>query len=145
MRNGTVVSGTVTSLPGSRAAAVRRDRPPRLAKTYSADADLVWHPTDASTLHLKAGYTKANGNTESQPFYEGAAPGAFTFDISGKVPQVKFTGIDPTQPSNLILDFASLHKITNTDEEKYFYVDYEHRGGLGPAPRPEVRRQVHRP
>jgi iron complex outermembrane receptor protein len=132
VRNGTVVSGTVTSLPGSRAAVYDAIDRQAFAKTYSADADLVWHPTDASTLHLKAGYTKANGNTESQPFYEGAAPGAFTFDISGKVPQVKFTGIDPTQPSNLILDFASLHKITNTDEEKYFYVDYEHEVDWGP-------------
>jgi len=132
VRNGTVVSGTITSPASSRAAVYDAIDRQAFAKTYSADADLVWHPSDRSTLHLKGGYTKANGNTESQPFYEGAAPGAFTFDISGKVPQVKFTGIDPTKPSDLIFDFASLHQITNTDEEKYFYVDYEHEVDWGP-------------
>jgi iron complex outermembrane receptor protein len=141
VRNGTVVSGTVSSPtnangvgfdPAGRAAVYDAIDRTAFAKTLSGDADLIWHPSDASTLHLKIGYTKANGNTESQPFYEGAAPGAFTFDISGKVPQVSFTGIDPTKPTDLILDFASLHKITNKDEEKYAYVDYEHEVDWGP-------------
>jgi len=132
VRNGTVVKGTVTSLPGSRAAVYDAIDRTAFAKTLSGDADVVWHPSEGSMLHLKAGYTRANGNTESQPFYEGAAPGAFTFDISGKVPQVTFTGINPTQPSSLIFDFASLHKITNKDEEKYFYADYELGVDWGP-------------
>ena len=132
VRNGTVVKGTVTSLPGSRAAVYDAIDRTAFAKTLSGDADVIWHPSEGSTLHLKAGYTRANGNTESQPFYEGAAPGAFTFDISGKVPQVTFAGINPTQPANLIFDFASLHKITNKDEEKYFYADYEHDVDWGP-------------
>jgi iron complex outermembrane receptor protein len=132
VRNGTVVSGTVTSPSTSRAAVYDTIDRTAYAKTLSGDADVVWHPSDAGTLHLKAGYTKANGNTEQQPFYEGAAPGAFTFDISGKVPQVQFSGIDPTNPSSLIFDFASLHKITNRDEEKYVYADYEHEVALGP-------------
>ena len=130
--NGTVVSGTITSPATSRAAVYDAIDRVAYAQTYSADADVVWHPTDTSSLHLKAGYTKANGNTSSQPFYEGAAPGAFTFDITGKVPQVKFIGIDPTKPNNLILDFASLHKITNTDKEKYLYADYDQEVHLGP-------------
>lgn len=132
VRNGTVVSGTVTSPATSRAAVYDAIDRTAFAKTYSADADLVWRPSEGSTLHLKAGYTKANGNTQSQPFYEGAAPGAFSFDISGKVPQVSFIGINPTLPSNLILDFASLHRITNKDQEKYFYADYEHAVDWGP-------------
>jgi iron complex outermembrane receptor protein len=132
VRNGTVVSGTVTSPATSRAAVYDAIDRTAFAKTLSGDADLIWHPSDAGTLHLKIGYTKANGNTESQPFYEGAAPGAFSFDISGDVPQVSFIGINPTQPSNLILDFASLHKITNKDEEKYAYADYEHEVDWGP-------------
>ena len=132
VRNGTVVSGTVTSPATSRAAVYDAIDRTAFARTLSGDADLVWHPGDAGTLHLKAGYTKADGNTEQQPFYEGASPGGFTFDISGKVPQVKFTGIDPTNPANLIFDFASLHQITNRDEEKYVYADYEHEVDLGP-------------
>ena len=141
VRNGTVVSGTVSSPsnaagtgfdPNGRAAVYDAIDRKSFAETYSADADLIWHPSDDGTLHVKVGYTKANGNTESQPFYEGAAPGAFTFDISGKVPQVSFIGINPTVPNDLILDFASLHRITNTDREKYGYLDYEHEVHLGP-------------
>lgn len=132
VRNGTVVSGTITSPATSRAAVYDAIDRQAFAQTYSADADVVWHPAAGSTLHVKAGYTRADGNTESQPFYEGAAPGAFTFDISGSVPQVSFIGINPTLPSNLILDFASLHRVTNKDEEKYLYADYEHEVDWGP-------------
>ncbi|MGY4395629.1 iron complex outermembrane receptor protein [Sphingomonas sp. UYAg733] len=141
VRNGTVVSGTISSPtaaggggfdPNGRAVVYDAIDRQAFAKTYSADADLVWHPSDSSTFHLKFGYTRADGNTESQPFYEGAAPGAFSFDISGDVPQVSFSGVDPTRPNDLILDFASLHKVTNRDEEKYLYADYEHEVDWGP-------------
>lgn len=132
VRNGTVVKGTITSPATSRAAVFDAIDRQAYAETLSGDADLVWHPSDEGTLHLKVGYTEAHGNTEQQPFYEGASPGGFTYDISGKVPQVTFTGINPTVPGNLILDFASLHKVTSTDKEKYAYFDYEHEVDLGP-------------
>ncbi|QHL91932.1 TonB-dependent receptor [Sphingomonas changnyeongensis] len=130
--NGTVVRGTVTSTPGGRAAVydvIDRDA---FADTWSGDLDVTWQVGDSARLHLKGGYTKAKGATNSQPFYEGAAPGAFTFDITGRVPQVRFTGIDPNRPSDLIFDFASLHKIDNIDEETYFYADLEKDVDWGP-------------
>jgi iron complex outermembrane receptor protein len=61
----------------------------------------------------------------NQPFYEGGAPGGFTFDLTGKAPEVSFIGVDPNKPSDLAFDFGSLHEITNDDKESYFFFDYE--------------------
>ena len=138
--NGTVVSGRIDSLPAVDADGNRTDRAvvfdaidrAAFAETWSGDFDLIWRPTERSSLHLKAGYTEAHGDTEQQPFYEGAAPGGFTFDLTGRTPQVSFIGVDPTDPNDLIFDFGSLHQITNTDRELYFYADYEHQLELGP-------------
>lgn len=135
--DGTVVSGTVNSTPPGSSTpsgrgvvfdAIYRDA---FAQTLSGDLDVTFRPSDTSTLHLKGGYTKAIGRTKSQPFYEGGAPAAFTYDLTGRVPRVSFAGIDPTEPDDLIFDFASLHRIGNTDKEKYAYADYEQELSLG--------------
>ena len=102
------------------------------AETWSGDFDARYHFNERSTLHFKAGYTKAHGNTKSQPFYEGGAPGGFNFDLTGRTPQVTFIGVDPTDPNDLAFDFGSLHRITNSDKEKYVYLDYEQGLDLGP-------------
>ena len=125
VRDGTVVSGTVSSTPTGRGVvydAIYRDA---YAETLSGDLDLTWKTGTDGILHLKGGYTRANGKTANQPFYEGGAPAAFTFDITGRVPQVSFTGVDPTNPNSLAFDFASLHKVGNRDSEKYAYADFE--------------------
>ncbi|HET6941722.1 MAG TPA: TonB-dependent receptor [Sphingomicrobium sp.] len=128
----TVTSGTITSTPGGRG--VVYDAIDRLAfsEVFSGDLDALYHLNDQSRLHFRAGYTKARGNTKAQPFYEGGAPAAFSFDLTGRTPQVSFTGIDPTNPDDLIFDFGSLHKITNSDKEWYGYLDYEQELTLGP-------------
>jgi len=131
VENGTVVAGTITSTPTGRAVVYDAIDRKAFAKTWAADFDMNWRVSDAGMLHFKTGYTKANGDTESQPFYEGGAPGAFTFDLRGRAPKVAFTGVDPTDPTDLAFDFGSLHQITNTDKEKYAYLDYEHEIGSG--------------
>lgn len=131
--NGTVTSGRIDSTPGGRAVVFDAIDRLAFAETWSGDVDIVWRPSDRGELHLKGGYTEAHGDTESQPFYEGGAPGAFTFDLTGRTPQVSFIGVDPTDPNDLIFDFGSLHQITNTDRELYFYADYEHEVDLGPV------------
>ncbi|SEN72047.1 iron complex outermembrane recepter protein [Sphingomonas gellani] len=124
--NGTVTSGTVTSVPGGRAVVFDAIAREAYAQVWSGDADVLWSPAEGTKLHLKGGYTKAVGNTSSQPFYEGGAPGSFTFDITGRVPQVRYGGgIDPTNPASLAFDFASLNRITNSDNETYAYVDLD--------------------
>ncbi len=132
VKNGTVVSGTVTSTPNGRAVVYDAIQRVAYAETYSGDFDAVWKPTDTASVHFKAGYTEAHGNTASQPFYEGGAPGSFTFDLTGFVPQVAFTGVDPNTPNDLFFDFASLNRVTNLDKETYAYVDYEQAVDLGP-------------
>ncbi|HYZ47850.1 MAG TPA: TonB-dependent receptor [Sphingomonas sp.] len=132
VQDGTVVKGTITSVPGGRAVvydAIYRDA---FAETWSGDLDLNWQVSDSGRLHVKGGYTRARGLTQSQPFYEGGAPGAFTFDITGRLPQVSFTGVDPTRPNDLIFDFASLHRVGNVDKEKYLYADFEQEVDWGP-------------
>ena len=131
----TVTSGTITSnplLPNGRAVVFDAIDRLAVAKVWSADFDTLWHASDIDTVHFKLGYTEAHGDTKAQPFYEGGAPGSFTFDLTGRTPQVQFSGIDPTDPNDLILDFGSLHKITNSDKEWYGYLDYEHELTLGP-------------
>ena len=144
VRNGTVVSGRIdssfqtdpvtgafvlrpdgTRIPTGRAVVYDAIDRTAFAETYSGDLDLVWRPSDTSTLHVKVGYTEAHGDTENQPFYEGGASGGFTFDLTGRTPQVSFIGVDTNDPNALDFDFGSLHKITNTDREKYGYLDYE--------------------
>ena len=130
--NGTVVSGTVTSTPTGRAVVYDTIAREAFSEVWSGDADVLWRLADATKLHLKGGYTRARGNTSSQPFYEGGAPGNFTFDITGRVPQVAFGGgIDPTNPATLVFDFASLNRITNSDKEWYAYADLDQDFTLG--------------
>jgi iron complex outermembrane receptor protein len=131
VEDGTVVAGRITSTPGGRAVVYDAIDRKAFAKTWSLDFDMNWRPTDAGTFHLKFGQTKAAGDTTAQPFYEGGAPGAFTFDLRGRAPKVSFIGVDPTDPSDLAFDFGSLHQITNDDAEKYAYADYEHELGYG--------------
>ena len=128
----TVTKGTITSTPTGRGVVFDAIDRLAFAEVWSGDFDTLWHASDLATVHFKAGYTKARGNTQSQPFYEGGAPASFTFDLTGRTPQVHFSGIDPTRPDDLNFDFASLHKITNSDKEKYAYLDYEQALELGP-------------
>ncbi|MDB5691056.1 MAG: TonB-dependent receptor [Alphaproteobacteria bacterium] len=130
--NGTFLKGTVTSTPGGRAVVFDAIDRKAFSEIWSGDFDMKWHVGDRALLHFKAGYTEAHGDTTAQPFYEGGAPGAFTYDLTGRVPAVHFTGVDPTNPNALAFDFASLHHITNTDREKYAYLDFEQPLSLGP-------------
>ncbi len=132
--DGTVVKGTITSADnGTTGRAAVFDAISRKAytDTWSADFDAVWHASDRGTAHFQIGYTKAIGATKDQPFYEGGAPGSFTFDLTGRTPQVSFTGFDPTDPNDMIFDFASFHSIRNKDQEFYAYADYEHELDMG--------------
>ncbi|SFR87657.1 TonB-dependent receptor [Sphingomonas jatrophae] len=132
VQDGYVTAGTITSTPTGRAVVYDAIYREALAQTWSADLDTTWKPTDADTVHIKIGYTKAKGDTANQPFYEGGAPGSFTFDYTdGRVPEVSFRGIDPDNPSSLIFDFASFHNIGNRDKEKYAYADWQHDLDLG--------------
>lgn len=133
IQDDTVVRGRITSTPTGRAVVYDAIDRAALAETFSGDFDLNYRPSDETVLHFKAGYTEAHGNTRSQPFYEGGAPGGFDFDLTGRVPQVSFIGVDPTDPTDLIFDFASLHRITNSDKEKYAYGDIEQNVDLGPV------------
>jgi iron complex outermembrane receptor protein len=136
VQDDTVVSGTITSSGGGttgRAAVFDAIDRRAFSEVWSGDFDAIWHATELADVHFKAGYTKARGNTTAQPFVEFGAPGSFTFDLTGRTPQVQFGFPDPTVPNDMQFDFASLHKITNDDKEKYAYLDFEQRLELGPV------------
>jgi iron complex outermembrane receptor protein len=73
--NGTVVAGRIDSTPGGRAVVFDAIDRLAFAETWSGDLDVNFQTSDRGSLHLKAGYTEAHGDTSSQPFYEGGAPG----------------------------------------------------------------------
>ncbi len=95
------------------------------AETSYVDFDATYKAGDNWLVHFDTGYTQAEGDTESQPFVEFGAPAAFRYDLRGSTPQVTFLNVDPTNPNDMEFDFASLHNITNDDDELYSYLDAE--------------------
>ena len=124
----TAVAGVISSADGGTAGrGVVYDAIDRIAfaKTSFIDVDSTYTPNDEWIVHFNVGSTQAQGDTQSQPFVEFGAPGAFRYDLRGSAPQVSFIDVDPTNPNDMVFDFASLHSITNDDEEVYSYVDAE--------------------
>ena len=74
----TAVKGTITSTPTGRGVVFDAIDRIAFAEVWSGDFDTLWHASDLATVHFKAGYTEAHGNTNAQPFYEGGAPASFT-------------------------------------------------------------------
>jgi iron complex outermembrane receptor protein len=128
LQDNTVVAGTISSdANGTADFGVVYDAIDRIAGSESRNIDLDsnFQLSDALGLHVRVGYTDAEGNTDAQPFTEFGAPATFNFDLRGGTPQVSYTGVDPTDPADMVLIFSSLHQILNNDEETYVYGDLE--------------------
>jgi len=135
VRDGVAVSGNIASATGGTTGfgvvydAIDRQA---VAKTVSADFDLTYRPTDSLSVHFKAGWTKANGDTSNENFIEFAGPGAFSYDLTSGRPEVSFSNPNPLNPLGIRPDFARIQSVTNDDEEKYFYLDLEKEVEWGP-------------
>jgi iron complex outermembrane receptor protein len=128
IQGNTVVAGTIASdANGTADFGVVYDAIDRIAGSESRNIDLDsnFQLSDALGLHVRVGYTDAEGNTDAQPFAEFGAPASFDFDLRGGTPQVSYTGVDPNNPADMELIFSSLHEILNNDEETYLYGDLE--------------------
>jgi iron complex outermembrane recepter protein len=124
----TVVAGIISSASnGTSGRGVVFDAIDRkaFAQTWYGDFDATFTPSDTWAVHFDTGYTRADGDTEAQPFVEFGAPASFRYDLRGKTPEVEFLNINPTNPGHMEFDFASLHHITNDDSEVYTYLDAE--------------------
>jgi len=135
VENGIAVAGTIASRNnGTEGFGVVYDAIDRqaVAKTVSADFDLTYRPSDTLTVHFKAGWTKANGDTSNENFIEFAGPGRFTYDLRSGRPEVSFTNPSPLNPAGIRPDFARIQSVTNDDEEKYVYFDLEKEVEWGP-------------
>jgi iron complex outermembrane receptor protein len=134
IQDNTAVAGTISSLNGgTEDFGVVYDVIDRFAQTDSSNVDLLtkWNIDDDWSVDFRVGYTKAEGDTEAQPFVELGAPATFSYDLRGNTPQVSFANIDPTAPDDMSLIFSSLHQILNDDDEIYGYVDAERKLGIG--------------
>jgi len=135
VQDGVAVSGNIASATGGTTGfgvvydAIDRQA---VAKTVSADFDLTYRPTDSLSVHFKAGWTKANGDTSNENFIEFAGPGAFSYDLTSGRPEVSFSNPNPLNPLGIRPDFARMQSVTNEDEEKYFYLDLEKEVEWGP-------------
>ncbi|HEY0941579.1 MAG TPA: TonB-dependent receptor [Steroidobacter sp.] len=142
IQDGTVVAGRVSSSIGGTCDfgavydAIKRFA---TAETRNIDFDMNFRPNDSLTLHMKVGYTDAEGNTDAQPFVEFGAPGVFEYDLRGKAPRFSFVPnadgevVDPNDPDDVSLIFSSLHQILNDDEETYVYADALQEVEWGPV------------
>jgi iron complex outermembrane receptor protein len=130
--DGTIVAGTVASAPGGLAVVYDTISRDARAETMSADFDVNYTPSDDLTVHFKAGWTKASGDTTDEFFFESVSPGAFSFDLRGGAPQVRFTSPDPLAPGGMVLDFGRNPTVQSDDEEKYAYFDVERAVDWGP-------------
>jgi iron complex outermembrane receptor protein len=133
IQDGTAVAGRITR-PGPNARGAVFDAIDRLADadTRNIDLDVTYRPSEDWELHFRVGYTDASGDTRSQPFFEAAAVTGFDYDLRGGTPRVTFLDIDPTDPTDMLFDFGSLHQITNDDEETYAYFDGSRMVTYGP-------------
>ena len=135
VRDGVAVSGDIASANGGTTGfgvvydAIDRQA---VAKTVSADFDLTYRPTDSLSVHFKAGWTKASGDTSNENFMEFAGPGAFSYDLTSGRPEVSFASPDPLNPAGIRPDFGRIQSVTNDDEEKYAYLDVEKQVEWGP-------------
>lgn len=128
MQGDTVVAGVISSAGnGTSGRGVVYDAIDRkaFAKTWYGDLDGTFTPNQSWAMHFDVGHTKADGDTQAQPFVEFGAPARFSYDLRGDTPQVHFLNIDPKNPAQMEFDFASLHHITNDDSETYSYGDAE--------------------
>jgi iron complex outermembrane recepter protein len=121
----TAVAGVISSTAGGRGAVYDAIDRKAFAKTWYGDVDGTYTPSQSWVMHFDAGHTKADGDTDAQPFVEFGAPASFRYDLRGGTPQVQFLNLDPKNPAQMAFDFASLHHITNADSETYGYLDAE--------------------
>src|SRR5436309_989683 len=117
----TAVAGVISSTAGGRGAVYDAIDRKAFAKTWYGDLDGTYTPNQSWAVHFDACHTKADGETDAQPFVEFGAPASFRYDLRGKSPQVQFLNLDPNNPAQMAFDFASLHHITNADSENYGY------------------------
>ena len=127
----TAVAGVISSTPNGRGVVYDAIDRKAFAKTWYGDFDGTYTPNQFWAVHFDAGHTKADGDTDSQPFVEFGAPASFRYDLRGETPQVQFLNIDPKNPAQMQFDFASLHHITNLDKETYAYGDAERFLNIG--------------
>ncbi|MGN6148979.1 MAG: TonB-dependent receptor [Rhizomicrobium sp.] len=136
VKNGTIVSAVFPVKAGSTPFVTDFiQRPGGAAQTWYINGDADWNPTASLNVHVKGGYSKGVGKTDPQVAWEGEiAPGTAggTYDFSRGVAVVTVPGVDLSDASNLVNDWAWTAVSTATDKEGYIQADAEQQVSWGP-------------
>ncbi|MDI1364505.1 MAG: TonB-dependent receptor [bacterium] len=125
LSNGTATKGSFNPVGGQ---GVVFDAIDRIAHTQvrSIDLDTTYRPAEDWEFHARVGYTDAEGATDLQPFWETSAATGVSYDLSGGLPKVSFSNINPaTADDEMQLGWASANTTANDDNEFYTFVDGE--------------------
>jgi iron complex outermembrane receptor protein len=110
-------------------------RPGGAAQTWFINGDADWNPTDSLNVHFKGGYSKGTGKTDPQVAWEGeiaAGTAGGNYDFTKGVAVVSVPGVDLSDASNLVNDWAWTAVSTAIDKEGYGQVDAEQHVAWGP-------------
>lgn len=136
VKNGTIVSAVFPVHAGSSPFVTDFiQRPGGAASTWYVNGDADWNPNESLNVHFKGGYSKGVGKTDPQVAWEGEiAPGTAggTYDFTHGIAAVTVPGVDLSNASNLVNDWAWTAVSTATDKEGYVQADVEQKVSLGP-------------
>ena len=136
VKNGTIVSAVFPTKAGASPFVTDFiQRPGGAASTYYINGDADWNPTNSLNIHVKGGYTEGQGKTDPQVAWEGEiAPGTAggSYDFSHGVAAVSVPGVDLSDASNLVNDWAWTAVSTAKDTETYVQADAEQKVSIGP-------------
>jgi iron complex outermembrane receptor protein len=107
-------------------------RPKASGSTYYVNFDGTWRPTADWTIKGKAGFTRGEGLTPTQPAFEANAFTGMTYDMSHGVAAVSFPDIDPSDPTGMFNGWAWNNHFTAIDKETYVQGDAEYKWDHGP-------------
>lgn len=136
VKNGTIVQATFPVHAGSTPiVADFIQRPGGAAQTWYVNGDADWNPNADLNIHVKGGYSKGIGKTDPQVAWEGEVPlgtAGGSYDFTHGVAAVTVPGVDLSDASNLVNDWAWTAVSTATDKEGYVQADAEQQVSLGP-------------
>ncbi len=113
-------------------------RPGSAAETYYVNADGNWKPNENLSVSFKTGYSHGVGKTNPQVAWEGevspAAGGtaSYNFGTPTGVASVSVPGVNLSDASTLVNDWAWTVVDNAVDREYYGQVDAEYHVGVGP-------------
>ncbi|HWA30986.1 MAG TPA: TonB-dependent receptor [Rhizomicrobium sp.] len=134
VKGDTIVAATFPAMPGVGAFVTDFiQRPGSAAETYFGDLDGTWNPSGSTVVTFKTGFSHGEGKTDPQVAWEGQIVDTpASYDFSKGVAVVSLPGVDLSDASNLVNDWAWTAVSTSVDKEWYGQADVEQEVSWGP-------------